>query len=318
MAREILGKMVKNKALDSIGGIIAQGKEATIYRSSGMIDGEPGKYAIKVYKKKKVEFKNREKYIIGDIRFKHDVKNENVAIKLWAEKEFRNLKRVKRCGILCPDPIMLRFGYNNYPDNRKHIVIMSYIGTDSVPSITLHHYNFSPEKLFEFYWKLVDIIRKLYHTCGLVHSDLSPYNVLVYDEDLYIIDFAQAVLIDHPYSMDFLKRDCLNISNFFYKKKLLNIMTTKELFDYITNDHIEDEQFFIQEKMKEIDERLSNSIDLHKDISLEENAWLHSHTPQCLKESTNNSLIIFSPRSLHNSTIKASQQHPLNHTYPDL
>jgi len=45
-------------------------------------------------------------------------------VKLWAEKEFRNLTRLRKAGINCPEPILLRL----------HILIMEFLGVDGWPA----------------------------------------------------------------------------------------------------------------------------------------------------------------------------------------
>jgi RIO kinase 1 len=62
-------------------------------------------YAIKIYKTSILVFKDRDKYIEGEFRFRkfyhifyiirgHCKSNPRKMIKLWAEKEYRNLKRI--------------------------------------------------------------------------------------------------------------------------------------------------------------------------------------------------------------------------------
>ena len=54
-------------------------------------------------------------------------------------------------------------------------------------------------------------MKKMYHKCKLVHADLSEYNMLWHEDELYFIDVAQAVERMHPYAMEFLLRDCGNV-----------------------------------------------------------------------------------------------------------
>jgi len=53
--------------------------------------------AIKIYKTSILVFKDRERYMVGNFRFKggYSKGNPRKMVKLWAEKEMRNLKR---CG----------------------------------------------------------------------------------------------------------------------------------------------------------------------------------------------------------------------------
>ncbi len=51
---------------------------------------------------------------------------------------------------------------------------------------------------------------------GYAHGDLSPYNVLVHDGRLVLIDLPQAVdLVGNPQGFAFLRRDCDNICTWF-------------------------------------------------------------------------------------------------------
>ena len=42
------------------------------------------------------------------------------------------------------------------------------------------------------------LLRKIYQDCRLVHADFSEYNLLWYDETVYVIDVSQSVEHDHP------------------------------------------------------------------------------------------------------------------------
>ena len=55
----------------------------------------PSNCAIKVFKTTLNEFKNRDKYIRNDYRFHDSISKQNPRkfIKVWAEKEMRNLIR---------------------------------------------------------------------------------------------------------------------------------------------------------------------------------------------------------------------------------
>ena len=51
---------------------------------------------------------------------------------------------------------------------------------------------------------------------GIVHGDLSAYNLLAAGERLVVIDLPQVVdLVGNPQGMDFLLRDCANVCAWF-------------------------------------------------------------------------------------------------------
>ena len=70
------------------------------------------------------------------------------------------------------------------------------------------------------YLEVIEKMRILYQECKLVHADLSEYNLLYWDNKVYIIDVSQSVEHDHPHSLDFLRRDIFNINEFFRRKKV--------------------------------------------------------------------------------------------------
>ena len=88
-----------------------------------------------------------------------------------------------------------------------------------------------PRKFFDL---IIGDMKKLYDE-GLIHGDLSPFNILNYKEKPYFIDFSQATLVKTPNSEELLKRDTHNIVQFFAKlgikeneTDILNKITRKE------------------------------------------------------------------------------------------
>lgn len=72
----------------------------------------------------------------------------------------------------------------------------------------------------------------------MVHGDLSEYNMLYHSGVLYIIDVSQSVEGDHPQSLDFLKRDCVNVNNFFGRCMEGNPIGVQKLFDFVVTKEL--------------------------------------------------------------------------------
>ncbi|KAG1330926.1 serine/threonine-protein kinase RIO1 [Cocos nucifera] len=227
--RMVLFKMLNRGVFHDINGCISTGKEANVYHAT-KADGQ--ELAIKVYKTSVLVFKDRDRYVQGDYRFRHGYckHNPRKMVKTWAEKEMRNLLRVKAAGIRCPTPLLLRL----------HVLVMEFIGKSGWAAPRLKDAALSEDKLREGYVEIITIMRTLYQKCKLVHGDLSEYNILYFEGHLYIIDVSQAVDLDHPCALDFLKEDCVHVSDFF-KKHGVAVMAVKELFDFVIDQSIADE-----------------------------------------------------------------------------
>ncbi len=180
---------------------ISSGKESVVFRA---VSGKK-LLAVKVYKISTLHFMNIKKYIIGDRRFSKERPDRSNVVLIWAKKEYTNLMEAKEKKVLVPDPI----GFY------KNVLVMSYLGTRETPAPQLKDFPVT-ESTFE---DVRNQMRKMYHA-GIVHADLSEYNILVYRKKTYIIDMAQSVKIDHPSAEEFFERDVRNVSNFFEKRKI--------------------------------------------------------------------------------------------------
>ncbi len=61
-------------------------------------------------------------------------------------------------------------------------------------------------------------MEKLVSRAHLVHGDLSPYNIVVWDRKPFVIDVSQAVLVSHPDAARLLENDFRNVAAFFELK----------------------------------------------------------------------------------------------------
>ena len=61
---------------------------------------------------------------------------------------------------------------------------------------------------------------------------------MYHDGKAFVIDVSQSVEHDHPHALEFLRKDLTNINEFFRKKKI-NVLTVKELFDFVVDPTIE-------------------------------------------------------------------------------
>lgn len=216
-----LSKFYNKGVIDGIGPKMAAGKESDIYTetpgSSDLVKGEP--YVIlKLFRVENSSFFSMEEYIIGDPRFKKIGRTKREIVTTWCKKEFGNLEIAKLAGIAAPRPYMFN----------GNVLAMQYIGTDGGPAPRLADSRLESSEAERILRTIVMYARMLYAR-GLVHADLSEYNILLHGGKPYFIDFGQAVITRHPHADDFLRRDMWNVSNYF-RKRYGTGMTAEEAY----------------------------------------------------------------------------------------
>lgn len=233
----ILYKMVNRGLLESVNGCISTGKEANVYHATTAAtdqDTQKGSLALKIYKTSILVFKDRDRYVSGEFRFRHGYARHNPRkmVRLWAEKEARNLKRMVAAGMRAPAPVELR----------DHVLVMQFLGDqdgwasprlkDADEMITADP---DPHVWTRLYRELLASVRILYHRCRLVHADLSEYNILYHQGQLWIIDVSQSVEHDHPRAYDFLRADLGHVDEYFAKRGVVTL-GLKRAFDFVTRE----------------------------------------------------------------------------------
>lgn len=199
-------KWIRNGVVRVINGCVSSGKEANVYHA---VAGDGKDLALKIYKVDTMVFRDREEYISGEHRFQrgHVRSNAYKLIKVWAEKEFRNLRRIKESGILCPEAYLVK----------ENLILMEFLGKDGDAAPRLKDAPLNVEGETQRYHDIIVMMRKLWAECKLVHGDLSAYNMLWHEGKIALIDVSQSVEESHPQAIEFLKRDLLNVSRYFRK-----------------------------------------------------------------------------------------------------
>jgi RIO kinase 1 len=193
-----LYKLVQDGHIDAFGGPISTGKEANVYTALAP-DGE---VAVKVYRINASDFRHMREYLDGDPRFEGIGSDKKKVVVAWTKKEFANLERARTAGVRVPTPIAIE----------RNVLVMEYLGGETQRAKRLSEVDVeNPETAFEV---VREYMRRLY-AAGLIHGDLSEYNLVVHGGELCLLDLGQAVTIHHPNSREFLERDCHNVAAFF-------------------------------------------------------------------------------------------------------
>jgi len=185
--------------------LTARGKEADIYIAEAGQKIKRDLVIVKIFRIETSGFERRLDYIFGDPRFEKTKQGMYQIVYAWCKKEYGNLKLAEEAKVNAPKPYM--FSGNT--------LAMEFIGDNGVPASSLKDTKLdNPNAMLS---KILREAGKLY-SIGLVHSDLSEYNILIKGNEPYLIDFGQAVVLRHPNAMQFLERDVHNILNYFYKE----------------------------------------------------------------------------------------------------
>ncbi|ACL10351.1 RIO-like serine/threonine kinase [Desulfurococcus amylolyticus 1221n] len=196
--------LVNKNILEALGNKIGVGKESEIY-----IGLAPGglKVVVKVLRIGRTSFQRT--------RLLRSWSSNKVSTtwyeesKLAAEREFKALKTLSSINALVPVPL----GYN------RHVIVTEYIeGVELYKRPELR----KPEQVLEY---IIDTISKAYREAGIVHGDLSEYNIIVTvsDEKPYVIDWPQYIYREEPNALQLLRRDVEYVVKFFNKVYGLNI-----------------------------------------------------------------------------------------------
>ncbi|QLD89003.1 serine protein kinase RIO [Natronomonas salina] len=210
-----LYKLVQDGYIDAFGGPISTGKEANVYTALGP-DGE---VAVKVYRINASDFKQMRDYLDGDPRFEGIGADKKKVVVAWTKKEFANLSRARKAGVRVPEPIAVE----------RNVLVMEYLGGDENRAKRLNEVTVeNPETAYEV---VREYARRLYRA-GLIHGDLSEYNIVVHQGELAVLDLGQAVTVHHPNSREFLERDCHNVAAFFRRQGFE--VSDDEMLEYVT------------------------------------------------------------------------------------
>ncbi|HEU5157854.1 MAG TPA: RIO1 family regulatory kinase/ATPase [Streptosporangiaceae bacterium] len=205
-------------AVDTELGILKTGKEADVFLVERGVPGTGRStlMAAKRYRDSDHRMFHRDAGYIEGRRVRESRVNRAVAKRTafgmraiagqWASAEFAALCRLWNAGAAVPYPVQI-LGTE---------LLMEFIGApDGTAAPRLAQLRPSPADL-EDLWAQLGHILSLMAMDGFTHGDLSAYNVLVHDGELFIIDVPQIVdVIGNPRGKSFLDRDVRNIGAWF-------------------------------------------------------------------------------------------------------
>lgn len=211
--------------LTDVVAMVKGGKEASVYRCQAHASTDKDWLAAKVYRPRM--FRN----LRNDSMYREGRSAIDASGKELNDKDWRALKAMAKGGQrgqamshtswLMYENKTLRDLYNagaSVPEPlgvSENAILMDYIGDEYGPAPTLSEVTIAPdevEPLFKEVMRNINIM--LRH--GLIHGDLSAYNILYWDGGIVFIDFPQVVNIENNrHARKILTRDVERVCEYF-------------------------------------------------------------------------------------------------------
>jgi RIO kinase 2 len=187
-----LSDLVKRGTVKAFGERIGVGKESVVYEALGETH-----LAVKFHRQGRTSFKH--------IRRLRDHLTDQTkvpwiyAAALAARHEFAIMEKLYPI-VSIPRPFAVS----------RHVLAMEFVNGPALNRITLS----DPENGLNMILGEVAAAWGL----GVIHADLSEFNVMVDESGPKIIDWPQAVEVTHPHAQELLERDLVNVLRFFERK----------------------------------------------------------------------------------------------------
>jgi len=191
-----LATLTHKGTISALGSQIGEGKESVVHDALGL-----GPVAIKFHRVGGRSF--------ASARLNRDYMPEEghcpwlIASRKSAEREYEALKALHP-KVSVPLPI----------DQNRHTVVMALINGQNLNRCRLE----APREILE---EILENTRLAYQA-GVIHADLSEYNILVEDGRVVLIDWPQWIATDHPNAGAIVGRDIDNILAYFLRKYQLD------------------------------------------------------------------------------------------------
>lgn len=163
---------------------------------------------------------------------------------------------------------------------------MEFIGDQGLAAPRLKDAGLTEEQHIKAYFDVLKLMRKMLQDCKMVHGDLSEYNMLYFKDEIYIIDVSQSVELDHPMALDFLRRDWVNVNDYFDRQNI-QVLSTEKTFDFITDIKVQESQVddVLRSLLEQNLEELSSlTLEEKRKLEVNDKVFQNVHIPRSLQE----------------------------------
>lgn len=220
---ESVGHFYRDQIISDVTRLVKGGKEANVYACTGHPATGLDLIAAKLYRPRMLRhLKNDAIYKAG--RMLRDAEGKqikgrreklalrkktnfgkSVDIQWWIGNEYRTQTQLFEAGANVPQPIA----------HQGNTILMAYIGDAYGPAPTLSEVRLPQDEAEPLFQRVMDNVALMLDN-HLVHGDLSAYNILYWEGELFLIDFPQMVEARHnPHAYELLERDITRVCDYF-------------------------------------------------------------------------------------------------------
>ena len=198
-----LRKLSSQGYFEELESTVALGKEANVFIARTKEDTH---IIVKIYRLENCNFNKMLSYIVQDPRYMSLKGQRRKIIFAWTQREYRNLLKSREF-VRVPTPLVCK----------ENIILMELIDEGGDVAQKLKDVDLpNPQKTFD---EVIVGVRKLFKG-GLVHGDLSEFNILMQQGQVVFIDLSQMTTTASSHAPELLKRDIDVICSFFNRKGL--------------------------------------------------------------------------------------------------
>ena len=204
-----LNAFVKGGVLEALGPSLGVGKESDVYSA---LSPSREDLVVKFQRLGRTSFRQTRRtrgYVAGRRHISWLYQS-----RLAAEREYNALQSVFTKMPVVPKPIA----------QNRHTVVMSFFAGEQLLHCKILD---EPKQLMQ---QILQSVREIYIKLGIIHADLSEYNILINEDGSFIIiDWPQYVTRDHPDARTLIERDVKTICDFFSRKFSVKVDLRREL-----------------------------------------------------------------------------------------
>lgn len=144
----------------------------------------------------------------------------------WLMYEYTTLEKLHRLGASVPQTVAAS----------ENAILMGYMGDEHIAAPTLNTVRLGRDEANVLFEEVVHNIELLL-SLGLVHGDLSAYNILYWDRGITLIDFPQVVDVDsNDNAYMILHRDVTRVCQYFSRQGV--DCDTQDVTDYLWGRYV--------------------------------------------------------------------------------